>query len=230
MKDSDKVTAATACELMPDVASRSSHGAGTEFEDGAHARMRSRARALRLGQLLGLHVSVDETGWLHGEVELVYKRERRSTIRPIMVRVGREAHDEDVLGHAGVWGSCCRYNDALDRLHQLAVRMETMIRDARVRLVPGSPLEYAHRQLSRLDQLILARQVKHMGHAVVRLGPLAAEAEFFERCDAQLAPILLAAEAAASRIEQPNRSRPRTASRWPRWLPWSHRRSSKEPQ
>ena len=47
-------------------------------------------RAIRLGQLLRVRVLVDESGWLRGDVEVTYQRERGNTIRPITVN-GMEA-------------------------------------------------------------------------------------------------------------------------------------------
>ena len=98
-----------------------------------------------------------------------------------------------------------------------------MLREDRVSVVPGSPLECAYQELSRLDKLIIDRQMKYMGHGVVRFRQLAEEIEFFERCDAHLAPIVLAAEDAA--MESRNTATPRTPWRWLPWVPWSRRRS-----
>jgi hypothetical protein len=88
-----------------------------------------------------------------------------------------------------------------------------MLREKQVRMIPGSALEYAHRVLSRLDELIIVRQLKHMGHGVARLGTLANECEFFERTDAQLAPIVLAAERVANPMKSPDESHLRKAWR-----------------
>lgn len=42
-------------------------------------------------------------------MELLYKHGRRG-IQPVMVRVGRDAEDPDLLTEGGVAGRCRRYN------------------------------------------------------------------------------------------------------------------------
>jgi hypothetical protein len=144
-----------------------------------------------------VHVIVDHTGWLSRDVEIVYKRERGNTIRPITVRIGRDARDEDVLADGGALGICREYNNALGNLRQLAIRLAALMREGQLTVIPGSPLDEAQRELSRLDAFIGRRQTAHMGHGVVRLHRLRAEVEFYEGRRAYLAPIVLAAERSA---------------------------------
>jgi hypothetical protein len=166
--------------------------------DPAIARRLGLARALQLGHLLHVHVIVDHTGWLSHEVEIIYRRERASTIHPITVRVGRDARDEDVLADGGALGICRKYNEALDALRQLAIRLAAAVREGHIAVVPGSPLAAAKRELLGLDALIVSRQMKHMGSGVVRLNRLRSEIEFFEGRYACLVPIVITAESSGA--------------------------------
>lgn len=191
-------------------------------------RMARQARALRLSRQLRILVVVDAAGWLKDKIEIVYHRERRRTIRPYFVRVGHLAPDADLSGEHGVWARCRRYNGALDRLHQLAAQLETMVRTGRITLVPNSAVEYAYQQLSRLDELIASQQAKTMGYSTVRLDRLGEEIEFFARCDAHLAPIIEQAERATgtppSRAPtEPQHTPTRRARRWFGWFRGSQR-------
>jgi hypothetical protein len=137
-------------------------------------------RARKLGQHLRLEVAIDRTHWLRREVELVFTRNPDGTLRPVTVRVGREASDEEVVADGGVVARCEQYNAALGRLRQLATQLTEAVRDRRIALVPGSPIAYAHRELARLDELIGRRQVSYMGNGVVRLAFLIQEIAFFD--------------------------------------------------
>lgn len=197
-----------------------SNAAGARGEV-TYDRMTRHARALRLSRELRIRVVVDAAGWLKDKIEIVYHREHRRTIRPYFVRVGHLAPDADLSGEHGVWARCRLYNAALDRLHQLAAQLATMVRTGSITLVPGSAVTYAHQQLSRLDELIASRQAKTMGNGTVRLDRLADEIEFFARNDAHLAPIIDQAERAAS--VEPQHIPARSARRWLRWFRGSQR-------
>jgi hypothetical protein len=191
-------------------------------------RMARHARALRLSRELRIVVVVDAAGWLKDKIEIVYHRERRRAIRPYFVRVGHLAPDADLSGEHGVWARCRRYNGALDRLHQLAAQLETMVRTGRITLVPNSVVAYAYQQLSRLDELIASQQAKTMGYSTVRLDRLADEIEFFARCDAHLAPIIERVERAGCTPPnhaptEPQHTPARRARRWFDWFRGSHR-------
>jgi hypothetical protein len=173
MRDPDQVVA-VACEPAPDAASH--------------------VRALRLAQQLGVHTVVDGSGWLRADAELRYKRRQGGAIRPVLVRVGSEARDEELLADGGVFGRCQRYNAALDQLRQLGARLAGAVDERRIALAAGSTIAHAHGELSRLDALIIQRQVAYMGHGTVRLHRLVRETTFFEDHHASLAPIVLAAE------------------------------------
>jgi hypothetical protein len=79
----------------------------------ADANQLNLARALRLGQLLRVRVLIDESGWLRGDIEIAYQRERGNTIRPITIRVGLETRDDEVLADGGPVARCRRYNAAI---------------------------------------------------------------------------------------------------------------------
>lgn len=154
-------------------------------------------------------VTIDDTGWLGREVALVFTRELDRTLRLVLVRVGPDATDQDVLGDGGVMVAVDQYNASLAALRGLAARLVHLVREGRALLVPGSPAAYAHAQLSRLDELIDRRQRLTMGHGTVLLMTLRREAEFFARCDVHLAPIVNAVS--AGKREAP--------SMW-RWRDW----------
>jgi len=169
-------------------------------------------RARKLTRRLRVRVVVDETGWLRG-VELSYTRGPRDTIRPATLRVGRDTPDAELLIGDGIIDRCARYNDALDRLRQLATRLEAIVRPQRAPLEPGSAVWKAHRELSRLDELIAQHQQTRMGHGVVRLATLTAEIAFFENRVAHLTPLVAATEQAMTAAEAltprpPHRSAP----------------------
>lgn len=196
--------------------------------DVTYDRMARHARALRLSRELRILVVVDAAGWLKDRIEIIYHRERRRTIRPYFVRLGHLAADADLSGEHGVWARCRRYNAALERLHQLAAKLATMVRTGSVTLVPSSAVAYAYRHLSRLDELIASRQAQHMGHCAVRLDRLGDEIAYLDRCDAHLAPIIEQAEQAAGTPPpqaptelQRNPARPARA--WLRWFRGSQR-------
>src|SRR5262245_50381584 len=117
-------------------------------DDVTYDRMARHARALRLSRELRIRVVVDVVGWLKDRVEIVYERERRGRIRPYFVRVGHLPPDADLAGEHGVWARCRSYNAALERLHQLAAKLATMLHTGNVSLVPGSAIAYAWEQLS----------------------------------------------------------------------------------
>ncbi len=166
--------------------------------DITDARKLDLTRAIRLGQLLRVRVLVDESGWLRGDVEVTYQRERGNTIRPITVRVGLETRDEDVLADGGPVALCRRYNAALAELGQLALRLAERVRGGQMTIRPGSPIAEAHRELDGLDAMIAARQAKHMGHGTVRIRTLVTETELLENRHAQLAAIVSSSLAESS--------------------------------
>jgi hypothetical protein len=161
--------------------------------DDAAVRADQLERARKLGRSLQVEVSIDTTGWLRNEIEIVVDKQPDGTLRPIKVRVGADATDDAVLAHGGIVADCAQYNGALGRLRQLAEQVATLVHEGSVGMDPGSPLAYAHRDLIRLDQLIAQRQGVTMGHGTVRRSTLRREIEFFARCDAHLTPIVLAA-------------------------------------
>lgn len=218
MRDSENVIHAPAGELALNVSTQPSDDHRSDaIQDIANTSAIHLERARRLGRQLHIQVAIDASGWLRGEVELVFTKSRDGTIRPVKVRVGREASDDDVLAGGGVVACCAQYNSAIGALRQLGERLTAMVRQERITLMPGSPVAYAHRELSRLDQLIARRQAICMGYGVIGLAPLIREIELFERCVADLAPIVLTAERAAHTAEPRAASLPRLAHRWLRW-------------
>lgn len=190
------IAIATADRRAPGV--RSGDAASEATPDITDAHQLNLARALQLGQLLRVRVLVDENGWLRGDIEIAYQRERGNAIRPIMVRVGLETRDEDVLADGGAIARCRRYNAALANLGQLAFQLAESVRAGRVTIRPGSPIAEAHRELDGLDAMIAARQSKHMGHGVVRLRTLVTETELLESRHAQLAAVVFSSLAESS--------------------------------
>lgn len=194
--------------------------------DVAHRQMSRQARALRLSRELGLRASVDATGWLCSEVEIVYRRARDGTIAPFAVRVGSGAIDTDLAGPQGVQARCRQYNAAVRRLRQLADRLASLVARDPTELCSGSALVRAQRELSQLNALIAWRQETHMAAGVVRLKQLGAEIECLECCEDHLSRLVGEAEAArlpgevAGQTEaarSPSSPRP---ARWRRWMPW----------
>jgi hypothetical protein len=183
-----RATAGERAASMPDL--RSGDEPSAPMPDSTDARQLDLTRAIRLGQRLRVRVLVEESGWLRGDIEIAYQRERGNTIRPIIVRVGLETRDEDVLADGGPVALCRRYNAALAQLGQLAFRLAERVRGGQVTLRPGSPIAQAHRELDGLDAMIAARQAKHMGHGVVRIRTLVTEIELLESRHAQLAAIV----------------------------------------
>jgi hypothetical protein len=199
MTDPEEVMVpATIAPRVPCAASSAPEMAHMAIEARVTARIASRARALRLSQQLRLNTVIDESGWLRANVELHYKRSRARTIQPVMVRVGQDAADRDLLADGGILGCCRKYNDAIDRLRQLALQLVTMVRDGWIQLVSGTEVAFAHAELTRLDDTIAQRQTTQMGHGVVRLDVLATEIAHFESRSSELTPIVLAAERSAS--------------------------------
>jgi hypothetical protein len=199
MSEPGKTLAATAIALpMPAAPPAPLDTARNLIGDRVLARVASRARALHLSQRLRINTIVDESGWLRANVELHYKRGRARTIQPVMVRVGQDAADSDVLADGGILGRCRKYNEAIDRLRQLGLQLAAMLRDGRIQLVPGTEVWSAHAELAQLDDTIAQRQTTRMGHGAVLLDVLATEIAFFESRGAELTPIVLAAERSAS--------------------------------
>lgn len=199
MSEPGKSLAATAImRPAPAVPSALPEAALGTIEDRARARIASRARALQLSQQLRINTTVDTSGWLKADVEVHYKRGRARTIHPVMVRVGHDATDRDLLAGGGIVGRCRKYNEAIDRLRQLGLQLAVMVRDRRIELTPGTEIASAHAELARLDETIAQRQARRMGHGAVRLEALTAEIAFFEARAVALTPIVLAAERSAS--------------------------------
>jgi hypothetical protein len=192
MKNADRhIAIATADQRERDMSGLRTGGAASEATpDLTDARQLNLARALRLGRLLRVRVLLDDRGWLRGDIEIAYQRERGNTIRPITVRVGLETQDEDVLADGGPVALCRRYNAALAKLGQLGSQLAESVRAGRVMIQPGSPIAEAHRELDGLDAMIAARQSKHMGHGVVRGRTLVTETELMENRHAQLVAIV----------------------------------------
>lgn len=164
------------------------------------ARVYPLERARKLARRLGVQVTLDRTGWLRSEIqiEVMIQRAPDGTIDPTGVRMAPDATDQAVLGPDGVRARCEEYNARIRTLHQLADRMAELVRRARALPPPGSPLEYAHLQLTQLGELIARRQAVTMGSGTVSLATLAREIEWFGRCDVHLAPIVIAAERSAA--------------------------------
>lgn len=154
----------------------------------------SQVRVHQLRQQLRVDVVLDDSCWLLADVEIVYRRCAGGTIWPAVVYIGREARDEDVLADGGILGRCHRYNTALDNLRQLAVRLATAMSVHQLPLTEGLTIRYAHRELSRLDALIIQRQMQFMGNRTVRLHRLTRECAYFEGLHERLAAVVVAAE------------------------------------
>jgi hypothetical protein len=193
----------------PDLPEPEPNGAIHVATDKASHRAFQLERARKLTRRLRVRVVVDETGWLRG-VELSYTRGPGDTIRPVTLRIGRDTPDDELLTGGGVLDRCARYNHALDRLRQLAAQLETIVRAQRVSLEPE--VWQAHRELSRLNELVAHRQQTRMGHWTVRLATLTGEIEFFEGRVAHLAPLLAATEHAIPATEA--RATPPSPERW----------------
>lgn len=185
--------------------------------DRAHRVAVDLARARKLSRRLRIEVEIDGTPWARHEVELVFTRNPDGTLHPVGARVSREASDEEVLADGGLVARCEEYNAALGKLRQLAAQLTEAVRDGRIALVPGSPIAYAHRELARMDQLIARRQEITLSGGAVRLGTLRREIEFFERCDAHLAPIIHADLRVPSAAQSGSAPLARRARRWLRW-------------
>jgi hypothetical protein len=225
MTDPDSAPVVTD-ECAPDrSAEPAGDGPGEIVEDGARGAIPDDTlgvaidlvRARKLGRRLRIEVAIDRTHRLRREVELVFTRKPDGTLGPVTVRVGREASDDDVLADGGVVARCEQYNAALGRLRQLAAQLTEAVRDARVALVPGSPIAYAHRELAQLDELIERRLRSTLSRGAVRTAILVREIEFFARCDAHLTPILRAAMRPAHANAKRAGSLVRRARRWLRW-------------
>jgi hypothetical protein len=194
--------------------------------DDAAIRARQLERARKLGHRLGVEVSIDTTGWLRHEIEIVVDRRPDGTLWPIKVRMGAEATDDAVLEHGGIVAACAQYNGVLVRLRQLAEQVAALVNEERVHLVPGSPLAYAHGNLIRLDELIAQHHGVLMGNGTVRLSTLRREIEYFSRCDAHLTPIVLEAVRVGSSRPPPEQpvATTRWWMRWMRWVWWMRNR------
>jgi len=176
---------------------------GNQPGDVAHERRLCQVRALQLGRLLrhqGVRVAVNDAG---DHVDLVYeqgggradKYGDSDMLRPIMIRVGRRARDEDVLAEGGPRGIFGRYNKAISKLRELRTRVMAIV--GRGALTDSSLIE-AHRALSSLDELVRHRRAKYMPNGVARLAVLRHEIIFFETRHSRLLPILSSAEAGAA--------------------------------
>ena len=174
------------------------------------ARVYPWERARKLGRRLGLAVTIDRTGWLRGatQIEVVIERESDGTIHPTAVRTAPDVADHVLLGPYGVHARCDDYNARIRTLHQLADRVAEIVRRAKARPTPGSPLAYAHHHLMRIGEQIAQRQEITMGRGVVPLSTLACEAEWFGRCDAHLGPIVVAAERTTTTMAAPRSGSP----------------------
>lgn len=124
----------------------------------AHVYLLERARSL--SRRLGLQVTIDSTGWSRGamQIEVMIQREPDGTVYPTGVRMAPNATDDAVLGPDGVRTRCDDYNARIRTLHQLADRVAELVRRAKARPAPGSPLAYAHHQLMDVGKLIARRQ------------------------------------------------------------------------
>ena len=185
-------------------------------------RLLNHARALRLETQLKLRTVVEESDRLGADVEIVYEhvRQASSAIRPITVRVGRDASDADVLAHGGITAACRRYNAALARLHDLAARLAEL--EGRFPFESDPDLDHAHQVLPQLDGLTGRRQALYMGCNVVLLATLRSEIEFFESYDDRMAPAIVTAERTAALLELGGTTRPSeipSANPPPRWRP-----------
>jgi hypothetical protein len=216
VRDPENIVDPAAGELGTQVPTLPSDGSASQgIADPRAIRLE---RALRLGRQLRMQVAFDDTGWLRGEVDLIFTKKPDGTIWPVKVRVGREATDEDVLARGGPVARCAQYNAAIRTLRQLGERLAQSVQHGRITLAPGSPVEYAHRVLSRLDELIARRQLSTMGNGTVCIATLVREIDYFERCDAHLAPLVQAAEREALAVAPRDASPPRPARRWLRWM------------
>ncbi len=168
--------------------------------DVAHERRLCQVRALQLARTLrhqGVRVAVNDSG---DHVDLVYeqgggrgdKYGDSDMLRPIMVRVGRRARDEDVLAEGGPRAVFGRYNEAISKLRQLRSRVMAV---AGRRSLADSSFVEAHRALSNLDELVRHRRRKYMPNGVARLAVLRHEIAFLEGRHSRLLPIVLSAEA-----------------------------------
>jgi hypothetical protein len=164
--------------------------------DAAHGHHVNLARALRLAELVGLRVVIDQTGWLRGDIEIAYQRDRDHSLLPIRVHIASDARDEDLLANGGPVTACQRYNAAIANLGQLARDLAAMGHAAQ--LAPGAPLAKVRRELDRLQAMVAARQLARMGHGIARLQTLLSETAYLEARHAQLAAMVEAAGASAA--------------------------------
>jgi hypothetical protein len=193
-----RITAMAVAAVVPRASTASSEVARDAIEDRVRAHKAIQMRSLQLSQQLGINTVVDVSGWLGSNVELLYHRDRVDAIQPILVRVGQDAADREVLAGGGIRGRCRKYNEAIDRLRELDLRLGVIVRDRRIEVLPGTVLAAAHAELARLEATIAQRQAAQMGRNVVHLDVLALEIAFFAARVAELTPIVIEAERAAA--------------------------------
>jgi hypothetical protein len=168
----------------------------TMAADTAHGHPVHLARALRLTELVGLRVIIDQTGWLRGDIEIAYQRDRDRSLFPIRVHIASDARDEDLLADGGPVTACQRYNAAIVNLGQLARDLAAMGHAGQ--LAPGAPLAKVRRELDRLQAMVAARQLARMGYGIARLQTLVSETAYLDARHAQLAAMVEAAGASAA--------------------------------
>lgn len=169
---------------------------GAMAADTAHGHSIHLARALRLTELVGLRVIIDQTGWLRGDIEIAYQRDGNHSLFPIRVHIANDARDEDLLADGGPVTACQRYNAAIANLGQLARELAAIGHAAQ--LAPEPRLPRSAVSWTDSKAMVSARQLARMGYGIARLQTLVSEAAYLEARHAQLAAMVEAAGASAA--------------------------------
>jgi len=171
-----------------------------------------------VSRVLGVPVSIDETGWLRSGVELRFTRRQDRTIYPIVVRAGVQANVADVLALGNVHERCARYNHILRALRGLRDQLQVLIGGAELESA-RLEAEMSHRvdsdascaDLLCLEELIAWRQARCMGYGAVRVDTLDLEISFLRgQHDRLAARVLQLHQARAARSSAGNHA-PTTA-------------------
>lgn len=139
-----------------------------------------------MSRVLGVPVSIDETGWLRSGVELRFTRRQDRTIHPVVVRVGVHANLADVLALGDVRDRCARYNDVLRSLRRLRDQLRVLIGGTELKPVRLAAevsesrvvFDASCADLLRFEELIARRQARCMGYGTVRVDTLDLEIGF----------------------------------------------------
>lgn len=158
--------------------------------------------AHELGQAIGMQVSIGAPELAPRDAYLVVNGPRHAPLEPHELRISPRTQDGDLPFLRKARQLCTDYNEHIAELRALAACASAAV-ERGLELRSGSAFSAAYFKLAGLDTKIVSRALATMAGGRLSLRVLEAEISAWKILDAQLAPIVHAADPRAASLRHP---------------------------